>query len=64
MWRNWVISIFSYLDVDTRKDKYSLSNPTYLECITGYIMEDDVGDSAFKSLSHIRLDLIDGYISS
>ena len=57
-------SVSSYLDVETTKDQYRLLNPTPLDCITGYIMEDAVGDRDLKRLPQIRLNFIDGCISS
>ena len=62
--RNGRIAISSYSDVDTRKYQCRMLNPTPLECISGYIMEDDVVDRALKSLYHKSLNLIDGSISS
>ena len=53
-----------YLDVETTKDEYHLLNPTPLDCFTGYIMEDDIGDRALKRLLQRRLKFIDGSISS
>ena len=56
--------ISSYLDVETTKDQCRLLNPTPLEFITGYILEDAVGESYLKRLPQIRLNFIDGSISS
>ena len=42
--RNWRTAISSYLEVDTINDQYHLVNPTPLDLITGYIMEDPIGD--------------------
>ena len=53
-----------YLDVETTKYQCRLLNPTPLDFITGYIMEDSVSDRALKRLSQRRLNLIYGYISS
>ena len=53
-----------YIDVDTSKYQYRMINPTLLYCITGYIMEDFVGDRYLKRLTHRRLNSTDGYISS
>ena len=50
-WRNGRRSAGSYLDVDISNDQYRLVNPTPLKCITGYIMEDDIGDRYFKRLA-------------
>ena len=63
-WRKGRIVFSYYLDVDTTKDQCSILNPTPLDCITGYIMDDAVGERAFKSLPQIRLNFIDGSISS
>ena len=62
--RNGRRAISSYLEVDTSKDIYRLINTTPLDFITGQIMEDSVGDKYLKSLPQIRLNLIDGSISS
>ena len=64
VWRNFIRAVGSYLDVDTRIYQYRLLNPTPLDCITGYIIEDSVGDRSLKRLPLIRLNLIYGYISS
>ena len=53
-----------YLDVETTKDQCRLFNSTPLDCIAGYLMENAVGDRASKRLLQIRLNFIDGYISS
>ena len=53
-----------YLDVKTTKDQCRLLNPTPLDCIAGYIMEDSVSDRSLKRLPQKRLNLIDGSISS
>ena len=63
-WRKGISVISSYLDVDTTKDKFRLLNPTPLECITVYIMEDAVGEGALKRLPQRRLNFINGSISS
>ena len=52
-----------YLDVDANKDQCHLLNPTPLDCITGYMMDDYVGDRALKRLYQIKLHFIDGSIS-
>ena len=62
--RNGRRSVSSYIDVDTRKYQYRLLNPTPLECISGYIMEDSVGYRSLKRMPQRRLNLIDGNISS
>ena len=64
VWRNGIISVSSYLDVETSKDQYCLIKTTPLEFIVGYIMEDYVGDRSLKRLPQISLNLINGYISS
>ena len=46
------------------KHQYSLPNPTPLDCITGYITEDAVGERALKRPHQRRLNFMDGYISS
>ena len=51
VWRNGRIAVSSYLDVETSKYQHSLLNPTPLDCIKFYIMEDDVGDKDLKSMS-------------
>ena len=56
--------VSSYLDVDTTKDQLRLLNPTPLGYIEGCIMEDAVGDRYLKSLPQIRLNFVDGSISS
>ena len=56
--------ISSYLDVETTKDQCRLLNSTPLNCITGYIMEDAVGERALKRLPQRRLNFIDGSIYS
>ena len=52
-----------YLDVGISKYQYRLLNPTPLEFITGYIVDDSVGDRALKILPRQRLNLIDDCIS-
>ena len=61
-WRSGIIFSSSYFDVDSRKDQYCLINQTPLECITGYIIKDDVGDRDLKKLPQKRLNFIDGSI--
>ena len=63
-WRKGRRVVSSYLDVETTKDQCRLLNTTPLDCITGYIMEDAVGERALKRLPQIRLNFIDGSISS
>ena len=63
-WRKGRRVVSSYLDVETTKDQCRLINPTPLDCITDYIMDDAVGERALKRLSQIRLNFIDGSISS
>ena len=63
-WRKEGIVVSYYLDVDTTKDQCRLLNTTPLDCITGYIMEDSVGERALNRLRQRRLNFIYGYISS
>ena len=49
-WREGIRVVSYYLDVDTTKDQCRILNPTPLDCITGYIMEDTVGEKALKRL--------------
>ena len=49
-WRNGRRSVSSHLDVDISNDQYHMINPTPLDYITGYIIEDAIGDRALKSL--------------
>ena len=63
-WRNGRIMVSYYLNVNTSNDKYRLVNPTPLECITGYIMEDVISDIALNSMTKQIINIIDGYISS
>ena len=63
-WREGRIFVISYLDVDTTKYQFRLLNPTTLDCIEDYIMEDAVGDRDLKRLPQRRLKFIDGSISS
>ena len=55
--------ITSYLDVETTKDQCRLLNPTTLDFIAGYIMEDAVSDRYLKRLTQIGLKFIDVSIS-
>ena len=64
MWSNERRAFSSYLGVDTSKDKYRLLNPTPLEFIAGYIMEDAVSEMDLKRLPQRILNLIYGSISS
>ena len=63
-WREGILVVSYYLDVETTKDQCRLLNPKHLECISGYIMEDAVGDRSLKRLPQRNLNLIDGSISS
>ena len=63
-WREGRRVVSSYLDVDTTKDQCRLLNPTPLDCITGYIMSDAIGNRALKRLPERRLNFIDGSVSS
>ena len=58
-WREVRIVVSYYIDVETTKYQYRLLNPTTLDYISGYIMEDAVGDRYLKRLPQIRLKLID-----
>ena len=57
-----MLSVSSYIDVDTSKDQYRLLNPNPFNCITGYMIEYDVRDKYLKRLTQKRLNLIDGSI--
>ena len=63
-WRKGRSVISSCFYVKTTKYQCRLLNPTPLDCITGYIMEDAVGERALKRLPHGRLNFIDGSIFS
>ena len=63
-WREGRKYVRSYLDVNTTKDQCRILNSTPLECIAGYIMDDDVCKMALKRLPRRRLKFIDGSISS
>ena len=68
-WNNGRRAVSSYLDVDIRNDQYRLINPNPLYCISGYIVDGNIGDRALKRLPQQRLpqlslNIIDGYISS
>ena len=63
-WRKGGIVISSYLDVETTNDQFRLLNPTPLDCIAGFKMEDAVGERDFKRLPQISLNFIDVSISS
>ena len=63
-WRKGRSVISSYLDVETTKYQFRLLNPTPLDCITGYIMEDAVGERDLKRLPQKIMNFIDGSISS
>ena len=62
-WREGRRVVSSYLDVGTTKYQFIILNIMPLGCITGYIMEDAVGDSYLKRLPQRRLKFIDGSIS-
>ena len=62
-WRNGRRSVSSYLDVEISNDQDRLVNPTPLDCITGYISEDAVGDRALNNMTQKILNLINGSIS-
>ena len=68
-WSNGRRAVISYLDVEISYDQYRMVNPTPLECIAGYIMEDYIGYRALKRLSQKSLpqrsqNIIYGFISS
>ena len=63
-WGNGRRAISSYIDVEIRNYQYRLVNPTPLDCITGYIMEDSICDRSLKRLPQRMLNLIYGSISS
>ena len=63
-WRSGRVSISYYPGVDARKDQDRLLNPAHLYCISGYIMQDFVGDRALNNLTRRKLKLIDDSISS
>ena len=54
-WREKIRVVSSYLDVESTKDQFRILNPTPLDCNTGYIIEDTVGDRAFERLPLIML---------
>ena len=57
-WREGIRVFSSYLDVDITKDQYRLLNTTPLECTTGYIMDNAVGERALNRMPQIRLNFI------
>ena len=61
-WRNGIRDISSYLDVDISNGEYRLVNPTPLECITGYIMEDAICNRNFRRLPQRSLNITGGSI--
>ena len=63
-WSNGRRDVSSYLDVEISNYQYRLVSPIPLDCITGYIMKDSIGDRALKSLPQKILNIIDGSISS
>ena len=58
------ISVSSYIGIDTRKYQYHLLNPTRLEFIAGYIMEEDIVDGGLNNITKQKMNLIDDYITS
>ena len=64
IWRKGRRVVSSYLDVDITKDQCHIFNPNNLDCITCYIMEDDVSDSYLKRLPQVRPNFTYGSISS
>ena len=63
-WRKGRSVISSYIYVETTKDQCRLLDPTPLDCIVGYIMDDAVGERALRRLPQRMLNFIDSYISS
>ena len=63
-WRKGRRVVSSYLDVETTKYQFYVLNPTPLYCISRYIIHYAVGERALKRLTQIRLNFIDGSISS
>ena len=55
--RSGIESFSCYIYVGTRKYQDRLLNPTHLERITGYIIEDAVGDRDLKKLSQKKSEL-------
>ena len=56
--------VSSFLDAAVSSDQVRLLNPTTLDTITGYIMEDTKGEGARKCLPARRLNMIHTCISS
>ena len=56
--------VSSYIDVDTIKYQYSLLNTNHLGFISGYIIQDAVGDRYLRNLLWQSMNFIDGSISS
>ena len=54
-WRSKRIASRYYINVDTIECQEHLLNPIPLECITGYIMEDAVGDRNLNNMPKIRM---------
>ena len=63
-WSNGRRAVSSYIDVYISNDQYCLVNPTPLDLITDYIMEDAIGDKYLKRLPRKILNIIDGSIAS
>ena len=63
-WKEKIRVVSSYLDVESTKDQFRILNTTPLDFITGYILDDTVGDWDFERLPQIMLNFNDGYISS
>ena len=63
-WRNGIIDVSYHLDVEISNNQYRLVNPSPLDCIAGYIMEDAIGDRDLKRPPQRRLNIIDVSISS
>ena len=62
--RNGRIDVSYHLDVEISNNQYRLVNPSPLDCIAGYIMEDAIGDRDLKRPPQRRLNIIDVSISS
>ena len=57
-WRKGRSVINSYLDVETTKYQCRLLNTTTLDCIAGYMVDDDVGKRDLKRLPQRRMNFI------
>lgn len=63
-WKNGTREVSSFLDAAVSSVQACLLNPTTLDTITGYIMEDTKGEGARRRLPARRLNMIDACISS